>query len=160
MTRFHLTTLLAVAALSGSSVLALAQVNPGSSSIRALNNPPSTMTGRSATTVPRPAADPNSQVAPSTVGLPGGATSVPLSAGAGVGQAVPFYGASDASGPGLAGSIDESSTRSSSTDCSGTGTRSSTGSGSTSATTSNCSSNTLGTRSIMGGSGAVDVSGN
>src|ERR1700754_321262 len=106
--------------------------------------------------VPQPAIDPNSQVAPSTSGIRGGATSVPVSPGSGAGTAVPFYGTTNLSGPSVSGSIDESATRSGSTDCTATGTRSSTGSGSTSATTTNCSSrltpasDPLGTLPIIG----------
>jgi len=142
---------------------AAAQVDSGSSggSIRSLS------TSRSSTTAPAPSAispsavtRPNNQVAPSSVGLPGGGTQVPGTQGSGIGATVPVYGTQDSSGIGQ--SINESEQRSSSTDCSGSGTRSSSGSGSTSSVTTNCASprgSSLGTQSIMGSGSAIDVSG-
>ncbi|BCJ91432.1 hypothetical protein IZ6_21670 [Terrihabitans soli] len=105
--------------------------------------------------MPQPATDPNNQVAPSAVGLPGGGSSVPQTPGSGVGSKVPLYGTQNASG--IGGSINASEQRSSDTDCTGTGTRSSTGSGSTSTTTSSCASGGLGTKSITGSGSAIDV---
>jgi hypothetical protein len=109
--------------------------------------------------VPQPATNPNAQVPPSAAGLPGGGGQVPLTPGSGVDTAVPIYGARDASSPSVANSINESEERSSNTDCGGTGTRSSTGSGSTSATTTACANRGLGTPSIMGTSGPINVTG-
>jgi hypothetical protein len=107
--------------------------------------------------VPRPATNPNSQVPPSAASLPGGASQVPQTVGSGIGTAVPIYGTQNNSS--IGGSIAESAQRSSDTDCSGGGTRSSTGSGSTSTTTVSCAGGSLGTQSIMGSGGAIDVSG-
>lgn len=142
---------------------AVAQVDSGSSSggsIRSLS------TSRSSTTVPAPSVispsavtRPNNQVPASAVTLPGGGTQVPGSPGSGIGTTVPIYGTQNNSGIGQ--SINESQQRSSSTDCTGSGTRSSSGSGSTSSVTTNCASprnSPLGTQSIMGGGGVIDVS--
>jgi hypothetical protein len=142
---------------------AAAQFDSGSSSgssIRSLS------TSRSSTTGPAPPArspsavtQPNNQVAPSSVGLPGGGTQVPGTQGSGIGTTVPIYGTQDNSGIGQ--SINESEQRSSSTDCTGSGTRSSSGSGSTSSVTTNCASprgSSLGTQSIIGSGSAIDVS--
>jgi hypothetical protein len=180
MTRFKATSTTALLLLAASVSFSAAQISGGSSSGGASSSGASggagssvggssvgggSSSGLSSTTsapavqpVPRPATDPNNQVAPSAVGLPGGASSIPQTSGSGIGTSVPTYGTQNSSG--IGGSINESSQRSSNTDCTGTGTRSSTGSGSTSTTTSNCSSTSsggLGTRSITGSGSAIDV---
>jgi hypothetical protein len=178
MTRFLETSAAALILLAASVTFPAAQVSGGSGSSGSAGSsssggssvgsgggsvtgapPVSAPSSTPTSAVPSPATDPNNQVAPSAVGLPGGGSSVPQSPGSGIGSHVPVYGTQDASG--IGNSINKSEQRSSSTDCTGTGTKSSTGSGSTSTTTSNCagssSSGGLGTTSIMGGSGSIDV---
>lgn len=156
-------TLIYAALLLAGTGPAAAQFDSGSSggSIRSLS------TSRSSTAAPAPSprspsavTQPNNQVAPSSVGLPGGGTQVPGTQGSGIGTTVPIYGTQDNSGIGQ--SISESEQRSSSTACSGSGTRTSSGSGSTSSVTTNCASprnSPLGTQSIIGSGGSIDVSG-
>lgn len=143
---------------SGSS-----SVSSGSSAIRPLRSSPSLSSGRAATSVevPRPATDPNSQVAPSATTLPGGGSQEPYTPGSDADGAVPVWGTQDnSSAPGVSEPINESSARSSDSSCTGTGTRSSSGSGSASVTTSSCAASSLGTMNIMGSGGSIDVSGN
>ncbi len=108
----------------------------------------STTTAPPVQPVPRPATDPNNQVAPSAVGLPGGGSNVPLSSGSGIGTAVPTFGTQDATRSSGSGS------------CTGAGEGSNSGAGSASSLASNCRRDSgLGTAPITGNGGAIDVTG-
>lgn len=164
-------TLFAVLVVVGSASAAAAQVSSGpatgpaaptaprasSTAAPDAGVEPSTPTAAEPSSVPSPATNPNSQVAPSAAGLPGGGGNVPGTPGSGIGEEVPIY--DPANNSGMARPIDESEQRSSSTACDATGTQASSGSGSTSTTRTDCEpSRGLTSIDIMGGSGTIDVS--